>query len=307
MKILTNKSYPYPVLGRQGDIAGEYDVEMVATSVTEKDGGHFYNFKIKHHLVEKTIEKLIQDDKACFCVDIQCESTIYRSTHNSKSEIQEIIISADDVSEEVAIQFFIVATSPIIQYKSLNFNDEYLDNGFDLDAGDILAFTNEKIFWAEKIFQSTKLVKNFFVVVDNPNGGKAEPIEIGFDNQKIIIYMSHEDHKKFDYFGKNQFVPAIYHSSLVFPVLNYVLSYINQSSEQPKYSWYKMLKHKIKRDEKLSNYYNEETDSLDFQVGDIPKISQLIMRLPFSRQLISIEGLIPLATKESINEQYNET
>ena len=81
MKILSNKSFPYPVLGRTDDVTGNFTADIVATSVVDPNGERFYNFKIKHSLSEKVIETLIKSGKAKYCVDIQCGSTIYRNTH----------------------------------------------------------------------------------------------------------------------------------------------------------------------------------------------------------------------------------
>jgi len=295
MKKLNNKSFPYPVLGRRNNVAGSYYAQVTVSILKNEASGDVYTFTIEHSVDEDVIATLIRSGEARYCVDVECPSTIFRETFTSKDTLQEIKISANDLSEEVSVNAYVVATREIKGYKSPNFDKAYGDNVFDLDVGDILAFSEKTtIFWSEKVFQSTKLIKNFFVVRPNPNKELVGPINIVPQEDKIVIYLSIKDYEKFQFYKTVPFVPEILHSSLVFPVLNQVLCQIASSNEEYlDFLWFRMLKHKIKRHENLARYYNSETDTLLMTVNDVPEVTQIILKYPFSRQLIGIECIKP--------------
>ena len=86
-------SFPHPVLGLGDDVAGVYSIEFKNESVElDRD---LIKLNIKHVLANKTLEKLVSDGFAQYCIEVQCPQTVFKESYFSQNSEHLIKIPAN--------------------------------------------------------------------------------------------------------------------------------------------------------------------------------------------------------------------
>ncbi len=108
MKI-KQRSYPHPVLGNKDDIP-RYAFQAAFDDLqTDKQ---FYRFSV-HFLCSRELNDLIAAQKAAYLVHVECTNTIFRQSFQTVENEIEVKIPADDLNENVEVNFFICAQTEI--------------------------------------------------------------------------------------------------------------------------------------------------------------------------------------------------
>lgn len=277
MKIL-NLSLPHPVLGLNDDVSGEYTPSIEAAPTEE-----FFIFKIIHNLKNDAIEKLINDGKTQYCVEVNCPATIYRKCFVSNESFQEIKISQEFLRNRFNVTFFITATQNIPKYSNDSFNYDYEGSIFDIQEGDVIAYGGETRQFAVKDWVSLRSIKSFMTIKkDTDSDGN---ISVQLSPDKILVLVPEDDYKKYCSLVGTENISPVFHSSIVFPVLIYTLNQMadpNKNENYENYSWYEYLLLRKENDNEL-----QQLDWTDQE--HIVRIAQKILDKPISRLLEAIE------------------
>ena len=267
-----NRFYPHPVLGIKDDIEGQFNCQL--TIEVEK-------FKTiltpKLKLDNKDLEMLVDSKKAAFCMQIYCRGTMYREVYHVQDPIsQKFTISSEKLNGETEVDFFICAEDNIEKYKNALNNKDYIDYGFDIEKGDILAYGGKGVFYANK---TPEELKSISAIMNIKNSGiKNGPLFNEYDNPKITVCISESDYNNYQLLKLYKpFIPII-HSSLVFPALYEAVTFMEHdesSSQFEEYAWYKIIKERL--DKAKGNTLLEKV--------------QNILDLPVNRTLIALEEL----------------
>lgn len=209
-----NVSYPYPVLGNEDDVQGEFNVSFKHVLSRDK-----IKLKAAFKLKNKTLEKLVKDEKAAFTMELECGGTFYRGNFRSFEKHAEFSIKSALVREHVGVGFFIRAVAPISKYQIDGCHPDYKGFAFEVGPGDILAIGGFTSFVAEKDFDPMKPSVSSFMVIKQGSSEKG-PMEVDYSgDDKIVIKLSKADWGTYVRVKGRKTVAGVLHSSIVLPVL----------------------------------------------------------------------------------------
>lgn len=208
------KSYPYPVLGNDDDVAGVFHVKPHFTLDVET-----IRIEAEIELQNETIEQLISDRKATFVMQVDASSTTYRRTFNSFDNAFDISINAGDLRDKVEVSFYVCATDQIPEYDPVGTHPELAGDSTRIDAGDVIAYGGLGTFIADKSFDPLKAPVTSLMQI-KPAGYAEGPMAIEYGN-KITIKLSKKDYEK--YLEVRSLAPSVLHSSIVLPALTETL------------------------------------------------------------------------------------
>lgn len=231
-----NISYPYPVLGNQDDVRGEFDVSFKHALRKEE-----ITLKAAFKLKNKTLENLVRDNKAAYTIELECPGTFYRksfSTHDSEAQFS---IPASAVREQVAVGFYIRAISSISKYQIDNCHADYKGFRFEVGAGDVLALGGFTSFIAEKDFDPMRPAVSSLIAI-KPGTHSAGPMVIDYSKDKIFIKLSKADHENYVAMKGRTTLAGVLHASIVLPVLADAVRLVGNSDEESQGThWFKRL------------------------------------------------------------------
>ncbi|MEK7451171.1 MAG: hypothetical protein AAB662_04520 [Patescibacteria group bacterium] len=285
--LITNISLPHPVLGLNDDFVGgkyETEIEIAPTELT-------MNFTVKHKLENKVIDELVSSNKACFCVEINCQSTFYRNSFISNEPIQHFEISQTLLRGRFSIIFYISAYENIKNYVNDSFNPDYKGRSFEINTGDVIAYGGATSFTAIKDWNALKSLKTYITISGNSDTGY---MEVGLSSEKIIINLPKDEYRKYLDVIPYDEVPTIIHGSIVYPALIYALKQIAIDPErQEEKEWFQFLQVRREHDPKLQSF--------EWQQGDeeISRFAQELIGKPIKRM---IEKLHSLKKRDSAEE-----
>jgi len=273
MKI-TDQSFPHPVLGIQDDVSGIFKTQLTWTC----DRVDYYLYPI-FDLQNESIELLIKEKKVAYLVHIECANTFFRKSFKYFEQSPTIKINADELRDKVEISFFIVGLENISEYKNITAHQDYQGESFEIEKGDILAYGGETNFLAVKNYETLKAVSTIMVIKKDNNDKSLA--RVNYNSNKIELWLSKENFKIYNDYKNNEHFIAIFHTSLVLPLLLKALEYIKQDeSDFCDYKWFLALKARL--------------DDEDLSLDDDDKHFEIIQKLfgnPFDRFFKSINYL----------------
>lgn len=141
---LTNKTFPYPVLGSHDDILPEPSMPDVDVS---KDVSAYY-FKIQLDYDNEEIKQLVESDFADYVCEVSCDSTKYKKVYKGKSLRFEISLPRKSVANKVSFACTITVKKPIKNYVNKGFHPKYKGHTFNMEPGDYLGILGEFYYHA---------------------------------------------------------------------------------------------------------------------------------------------------------------
>lgn len=271
MKI-RNISYPYPVLGNADDVKGRFAAQFFHRLGRDKT-----TLRIKFEVENETISDLVKNGKAAFFVEVECNSTFFRSAYSTGKFEDAFQLSSSKVRGQVLVKFYIRAIEDISKLSIKNCHPDYKGFEFEISKGDVLAIGGSTTFIADKEFDPLKpSVRSFMQIKEgqHPTG----PMDVDYeDAEKIIIRLSKADWQRYrDLKNRNWIVPVL-HSAIVLPALAGAIELIKQGDQDARDNhWYQRLEVIL-----LQNKYP----------SDMPLYAaQQILKNPLSRMLEAVES-----------------
>lgn len=267
-----NISYPYPVLGNEDDVDGRF-----VPSFRHILGNEKIILKVKFELKNKTLEELIEQKKAMFSIELECNSTFYRASLGTFNYEGNLEIEAAKCRDRVVVKFFIRACQPLSDYSISNCNKDYTDLIFDLNKGDILAVGGQSSFIAEKGFDPLRPIVSAFIAVREGHEDEG-PMVVDFgDLNRILIKLAKKDWSRYQGVKGSPWTFPIIHASIVFPVLADAIRRIHEEDEDIESTrWCGRLKTIL--------------EQKGLPLDDPFYSAQVILQSPLTRSLITIES-----------------
>jgi hypothetical protein len=267
-----NRFYPHPVLGIRKDVEGDFSCQLIIESDKNET---IITPKLK--LENDDLQKLIDSQKASFCMQLYCRGTLFREVYKIKDPVSfKLRIPSTKINEETEADFFICAEEEIYGYKNAANEKGFEQYCFNIEKGDILAYGGKGVFYANKAPEELKSVSSIMNIRNS--GVKNGPFFIDYDGSKITVNVSESDYDLYQVLKTyTLFIPVI-HSSLVFPALFAAICFIEyeEASEQFRnYDWYKIISKRLEETKGNSN---------------LEKV-QNILDLPVNRTLIALNEL----------------
>ncbi|HWD88634.1 MAG TPA: hypothetical protein VG367_10950 [Mucilaginibacter sp.] len=253
-----NRLFPYPVLGIEDDVLGEFSCDL-----TYKSDKNNITIIPQFKLIEESIMRMLSEKKANFVTQIYCRSTMLREIYTSANTIPDpIVMDALKLKNEVEVDFFICSTEENSKFFSKNFNPEYKNSSFSIDNSDIIAYGGKGKFYANKSPEELKSVSSL-IRVKNMNV-KNKPMYNEYESEKIEIMLCAEDYDNYQIIVKSRLAKNFIHSSIVLPALIDAL-YFMEKKEADEYEdkrWYKALT-EIKNKSKTKDNFQIAQNILD--------------------------------------------
>lgn len=209
------KSYPFPVLGNQDDIKGQFNPTLRYTLEPSS-----VVIESEFNLSNPTIEELVAANKAAYFVEVECGSTFYRRTFSTSEMKIRIEIEAGDLRDKVDVSFCVCATEDIPGYSPEGVHPDLAGDPVDVEKGDVLADGGTGWFTADKTFDPLKAPVSSFMKIQEGTK-KVAPMYMEYGDEHILIKLSKDDYGKYQ-FARKYAVPIV-HSALVLPALIDVL------------------------------------------------------------------------------------
>lgn len=271
MKI-SDLSLPLPVLGVHDDVAGQYDI--TGPSVTPKPD--IIEIALDHVLRSREIQNLIDEGKAEFVTHVHCRKTAYRKCFKTATPKQLIEIKSDDLRDKVELEFFVIASAPINNYRFQSAHKDYEGFAFNVEVGEVMAYGGATNFVAEKQWMAAEAVGSFMVLQEGDT--KRGPMKINLANAKIAVILAQEDFRVYQKLATSRQFDRIFHSVVVLPALIYAVSQMIESSETyEEWKWCQVLEERKTNDPALSGE--------SWEVENAPVIAQKLLGGPLTRTL----------------------
>lgn len=280
MQIKRDRSFPYPILGKNYDdyLSSKFGVEIIVNSSKKE-----LNVELNVELTNPDLIKLINQKKASVFCHLECPKTKYRSIVELSSLKNKIKIENGLLNGYLELAPVIIATQNIPNYFSSYFNKDYNNLSFNIEKGNVLGIAEQfKIPIKKDLGDLSKIPSIFNIVGDE----KINKIEVDIYDEKITIKLPLEVHKIYKQFKGNSQYNEIFISTIILPSLMHVLSEIksgsggvmNQSMED--FRWFRVIK------KKLTELNLDIEDSYDLLF-----FAQEILDMPVTRAVESLEKI----------------
>jgi hypothetical protein len=279
---IKNRLYPHPVLRENNDdyinssfemdLAYERDIKRLKLNI---------NFKLNN----KTLEKMLLDEKVQYVVHIECPKTSYRKIIATTEKKLLENLKDENILGKIQVTSFIVVKENILDYENENFNSDYFGMKFNLEKGTILAIGDSYKIDVDKEKESLGNVPSIFTICKKMTTDETG-INIEYNMNKIRIDLNISDYERYTQLvsSSNQFIDII-NCSLIFPTLIYVFEKLKNEFdeiEENDYRWFKALKNIF---EKYGYRFNQEL----FENETSLQLAQKILDFPFSKSLIALQ------------------
>ena len=279
---IKNRLYPHPVLRENNDdyinssfemdLSYERDIKRLKLNI---------NFKLDN----KTLEKMLLDEKVQYVVHIECPKTSYRKIITTTEKSLSENLKDENILGKIQVTSFIVVKESILNYENESFNSDYFGMKFNLEKGTILAIGDSYKIDVDKEKESLGNVPSIFTICKKMTTDETG-INIEYNMNKIRIDLNISDYEKYTQLvsTSDQFIDVI-NSSLIFPTLIYVFEKLKNEFdeiEENDYRWFKALKNIF---EKYGYRFNQEL----FENETSLQLAQKILEFPFSKSLNALQ------------------
>lgn len=222
----SNISYPYPVLSYlNDDIVPALDISDFSADIeVTSNGDHKVSFKLK--LTDSCINRLIEEGRAEYAVEVDCASTMFRECIKQDNGNYEIILPHDRVSGRVVFNPFVIAKEEF-EYKNENFHPDYEGNSFPVLRGDVLVVFGDFEYDFSINYEQLRAVTTI-MHIRKAEDDKQKEIKYFSDEDKIVIVLPVEKFEYYQEFKEDPRHTAAIHASLV---QNALLSVLLQETE----------------------------------------------------------------------------
>jgi len=268
---ISNFNFPHPVLFKKGN---DYESSSFDAYVNIKLENSNYKIECNFELDNKTLIGYLKSNKVSFGIHVECFFTQYREIFITQKYEKVFEIDSNKLDGNVEIVPLIIASEKIHSFITREATSIFDGLSFDIDKGDILGFTDQVIFKAEKNIKNISNMKSIVEVRKNP--GK-EIMTLDLMGSKIIIFLNEEIYDIYQEVQENQDIEAIIISTLAVPALIEVIEDIKRDGRGEGYGrWYDVLESRLEK-------VGYSVDSEDFEQESSSNLVQLIIGKPLLR------------------------
>lgn len=245
------RNFPYPVIT---PFELEKDYSFFCDLKLEEDVElDLMRFKVRYTLKNKTIQNLIDQEKAVFALHIECGSTMKRILLSTNRKEDEFEVPINDLNKTVDINFFVLANETIPTYENSELDPYSIGYEFDLEKGELLAIGPPETLEIEK--EPLIEVNSIFELIPSMDRN-AKPLLVDLSYSKIRIQLPKENFDQLSYLhgatvGKTDIIlAAIYYIPAMVEAL-YHIRVAHQSGDDTwveeirDFAWYKSIEARL--------------------------------------------------------------
>lgn len=246
------KAFPYPILGRGDDYL---DSEFQSTMDTRKEMAGPAEHVILDYsflLSNDDIQKLIAAKKASYAIDVHCSDTLFRKVFLVGNDGQ-IDFETGQLYGKVTFTPLVIVSQNIQSFQSEDLNEEFGEEPFALQTGDIMAIDDPQIRYIE----FDKLQFESLVRVETSTEIPEETYRFSLEQDMIIILMGKKFRHVWDVCREERDKAPMLAMSVYKDCIHAALEYIIKNEDADGYKWVRALKLKL---ETLGVHISEESD-----------------------------------------------
>lgn len=242
-----NINYPYPVI--RPYVEDYIDTVFVGdlTVTPESDG---YYIHPRFSIANKEIQRLIDEGKLTYAVEIECVSTwlrrLVRITNNDSLKIEPTCIH-----ETVELTPCIIAMEKITDFTNSDFAEEYCSIKYTINTGEVVGIGQKRTFDA---FYQNDIIKNGSSIVHFEGSDTLKELSCDFTGNLINITLPTEQFEDYKNCGYNKNKYKMLNAILSIPVVVEAIGIISNDEKNPDEksglegkSWYKTIVANLKR------------------------------------------------------------
>ena len=256
---LSNRSYPYPVVGNRDDVPGA--AFQAALEMTSDKQSVYIDAQIK--CSSKTINDLVKKGDACFVVHVECSNTLYRRAFEFSEESYRIQIPSDNLNDAVEVNVFTRVKKNLSGYRVDKAHNDYGNVSFNLEKSDILAVGESYVFYVESPFDALSPISSIMQITETQKDGD-QPMQVQYSGQKILIELSKKDFEDYKRLKNMDGVSTALTMGIVLPVLVDAIYMLRGSDADDDLRWVRSLPTKNRRgpkEDRRRSAGNSATDS----------------------------------------------
>lgn len=204
--------FPYPVLGNSDDINnGDFNPSLQYVITPDS-----ITMNCNFELTNTYIADLINKHQATYLVEIECGNTYYRATEQTYESALSIQLPANTLRERVDVGFYICTTQSIEKYLPPNIHEDFGNEPFYLEPGDIIALGGATSFVAAKEFDPLNAPISSIIKLEKSTKNNTD-MQVSYDGERIVVQLPKNDFEAYS-LVKNSSAELL-HSAIVLPVL----------------------------------------------------------------------------------------
>ena len=234
------KAFPYPILGRGDDyLDSEFQSTLDYKIEVEGEVEHVvlsYSFLLSND----EISKLIADKKATFAIDVECSDTFLRKVYHVDAQ-GKIRFEVGRLYGKVTFSPFIFACKNIDDFQSEDLNEEFGQEPFSLNTGDILAIDDPQVRYVdfEKLqFESLVAVVTSLEIAD-------ELYQFKLAEDVITILMGKKFRAVWEFYRTERDKAPMMAMSVYKDCIQAALEFMLKNDDAEQYKWVRALNLKL--------------------------------------------------------------
>lgn len=246
------KAFPYPILGRGDDYL---DSEFQSTIDTRKDivGSDEHIFLDYSFLLSnEDIDKLLTAKKASYAIDVHCSDTLFRKVYSVGAN-GSIEFENGQLYGKVTFTPLVIAVQNINDFQSDDLNEEFGEEPFSLQVGDIMAIDDPQIRYIE----FDKLQFESLVRVETAPEIPDETYRFRLEEDMITILMGKKFRNVWEICRQEKDKAPLLAMSVYKDCIHAALEYIIKNEEAEQHKWARALKLKL---DTLGKHIKEDSD-----------------------------------------------
>lgn len=249
------KAFPYPILGRGNDYLDSEFQSTIDTKKEKIENSEYVALEYQFLLSNSDIDDLIEKKKATYAIDVHCSDTLFRKVfHVGKGGC--INFEPGQLYGKVTFTPLVIATNEITDFQSEDLNEEFGEEPFSLNPGDILAIDDPQIRYIE----FDKLQFESLVRVETSLEIPEETYRFSLEQDMIIILMGKKFRDAWEFCREEPDKRPLLAMSVYKDCIHAALDYITRNDDADGYKWVRALKLKLQT---LNIDINQDSDFND--------------------------------------------
>lgn len=289
---LIDATFPYPVLNPNTD-----DVSFNECSFEEdvrvSSNGRSFSLKFTIKIDDPYILALIEKGDAVYSMEVTCRGTYMMRRVADKSNVLKLDLPEGSVKGNVEISLTITAVNPIENYCNPRAHEDYENQSFKIEPGEVLAFFGTEILPTD--IKYPKLGSAASIIEVRPLDVEGKYTIIDLDSPIIGICLPSTEYKNYGEINQNQLYQSIFHASLVQNALLYALmEYKNYKGKD--LTWVKTIEYYFNNipelKEMVESVSGTDENGEELTISSQPilcqKIAQTILGIPNEKLLSTL-------------------
>lgn len=272
-----NRIFPYPVVNRNEELSDFINGACYKLTFGEPENPivsdrHYLTLQdVYIELVDDTLREFVQNGYLKAILVVESPESVFRKTYSLGLTPTTIKIPLLALSGKVTISSYLYATKDILEYKSINFNEDFSDIEFELNKFDIVGIDDGFSFNIEHNDLADNVSESIFEIIRGENSQKYIQYNTDEGDSKIYIYLPKEKFEQYSQVKTSRPFMYIFMGLIVVPVLVDIFNRLKNEFEScediidinASYPWFKSVARSYKSientDLSVSAFMNSNT------------------------------------------------